>query len=634
MTTHLTLAELRYGHEYEGNALNCRVPPAPEDPSLDELSMSVRLKGLIEPLVAVERAGNFYVVAGGRRLAALNRLLREGHYSDALQVEVSVRDESDAEALETSLMENTIRENLHPVDEYEQFVELTRRGMTAADIALRRGISDYQVQQRLALGALAPVVRTAWRVGNIDDKTARAFTVAPDHALQERVMEQLVAGRAYDGQVRQLMGLEQAGRELTFVGRDAYLAAGGHLHRDLFDEKDYVADKDLLGMLVAAKLTASCQALCEDGWGWALPRDQAGSGSYSWAKMARGLVEPVFTDDEVTAMAALDPDEWDDQQKAEAIREQGWLRALPADDKASAGVIVHVDHDGQLSCQYGLYKPGEAPATNDSPADADAEDDGPGPVPRVAVDSTRALQTAAIAKTVSDDPLLAKVLLCATLMHRNGGSPLCLTGNGAECAKGAAERFGSLVGSGVRETMANLMGLSDAKVDEVLAAVVAESIDSTSSARSTMGGWSKNVSDHVVRDVVGACGAAYVKAARATFDPLAYFDLVKKGHALAVIEECRGGAMAKQWGGRKKGEVARVAADVARSFDWLPPDLRGPGYSLNIPDPPIGGSPGAEQVIPPEDVADLPKPKGRGKAKGMTRQQLVAAMGVGGGSDA
>ncbi|MFT8688369.1 MAG: chromosome partitioning protein ParB, partial [Novacetimonas hansenii] len=55
-----------------------------------------------------------------------------------------------------------------------------------------------------------------------------------------------------------------------FVGLDAYLAAGGHIMRDLFEADDggWLQDPAILDRLVMEKLAASAEDIRAEGWKW------------------------------------------------------------------------------------------------------------------------------------------------------------------------------------------------------------------------------------------------------------------------------------------------------------------------------------------------------------------------------
>lgn len=96
--------------------------------SLDALMASIAAHGLRQNLNVKPTSGNrFEVVAGGRRLAALKRLAKDGRLDTHSPVACLVLDEAENPS-EISLTENSIREDMHPDDQCVAFQELIAGG--------------------------------------------------------------------------------------------------------------------------------------------------------------------------------------------------------------------------------------------------------------------------------------------------------------------------------------------------------------------------------------------------------------------------------------------------------------------------------------------------------------------------
>src|ERR1700674_1722523 len=85
--------------------------------AMQELQASIFAHGLMQNLVVIKSKGNRYsVIAGGRRLAAMQALRKEGKLPKDHTVPCRIAD--DEKASELSLAENTVREEMHPADEF------------------------------------------------------------------------------------------------------------------------------------------------------------------------------------------------------------------------------------------------------------------------------------------------------------------------------------------------------------------------------------------------------------------------------------------------------------------------------------------------------------------------------------
>ena len=124
-------------------------------------------------------SGKYQVAAGGRRLAALKLLLKRKAITADFEVPCQIVPADIAQ--EASLAENVQRVAMHPLDEVEAFGRLASEGQTEDAIASRFGASVRHVRQRLALSALSPTLKDAFRKGELGLDAARAFCLVPDH---------------------------------------------------------------------------------------------------------------------------------------------------------------------------------------------------------------------------------------------------------------------------------------------------------------------------------------------------------------------------------------------------------------------------------------------------------------------
>lgn len=115
---------------------------------LDELADSIRVHGILQPLVVARhptRAGGYQLLAGHRRMAA-------AQMAGLRAVPVVVRGQVDAgTAIELMLIENCHRSDLGPIEKAQAFADLLKRGYSQSRIAERTGLSQSTVSYHLAL---------------------------------------------------------------------------------------------------------------------------------------------------------------------------------------------------------------------------------------------------------------------------------------------------------------------------------------------------------------------------------------------------------------------------------------------------------------------------------------------------
>jgi ParB family transcriptional regulator, chromosome partitioning protein len=231
------------------------------DTSLHELASSIAAHGLINNLVVKPHKKDTHaVIAGGRRLAALQLLAKAGTLPADHPVKCEILGDK-ANALELSLAENAVREQMHPADEFDAFRVLIDDGMPTADIAARFGVTETVVLQRLKLARVSPVIIQAYREGAIDLECVMAFAVVDDHKRQKHFWKTAPEwAKEQPRQIRDALTegeIDAAGRRVRFVTLKAYEKAGGTIRRDLFAAGDhgvFIGDVALLNTLAADKL--------------------------------------------------------------------------------------------------------------------------------------------------------------------------------------------------------------------------------------------------------------------------------------------------------------------------------------------------------------------------------------------
>jgi ParB family chromosome partitioning protein len=210
------------------------------------------------------------VIAGGRRLAALKILSKRKLWAkDALVPCQTVEGDN---LTEISLAENALQCPMHPADQFEAFAELHRQDLNVEDIAARFGVTPQIVTQRLKLGAVSKRLLKLYRAGEMNLEQLSAFTITDNYNLQERVWGEL----GYNKSRRAILEALNEGqvstddRRALYVGAETYLAAGGHITRDLFDEEGggFCDDATLLNRLASEKLAIEAEAVSAEGWKW------------------------------------------------------------------------------------------------------------------------------------------------------------------------------------------------------------------------------------------------------------------------------------------------------------------------------------------------------------------------------
>ncbi len=184
-----------------------KLKPNPDQPrrnfdqaDLDDLTASIREKGIIQPLIVRPASGDTYeIVAGERRWRAAQ--LAQLHEAPVL-----VRDFSDTEVLEIAIIENIQRADLNPIEEAAGYRQLMDRfGHTQEKLGEALGKSRSHIANLLRLLTLPDDVLDLVREGALSSGHARALITSEDPSgLAKKVVAGGLSVRATEEMVRKL----------------------------------------------------------------------------------------------------------------------------------------------------------------------------------------------------------------------------------------------------------------------------------------------------------------------------------------------------------------------------------------------------------------------------------------------
>lgn len=153
---------------------------------IEELASSIAQYGIIQPLLVQKRDDYYEIIAGERRWrAAMKAGLKE--------VPVIVKDYTNREAVEISLIENIQREDLNPIEEalaYERLI--TEFEMTQEEVAGRVSKSRSAVTNSLRLLRFEGDIRQMIIQGDISEGHARTLLGLPNEEMQKLLADRII----------------------------------------------------------------------------------------------------------------------------------------------------------------------------------------------------------------------------------------------------------------------------------------------------------------------------------------------------------------------------------------------------------------------------------------------------------
>lgn len=173
-----------------------------DEDTLQELSDSIKQVGLIQPILVQDRKDHYEIIAGERRW-------RAAKIAGLKEIPVIIRNYSEQEVMEISLIENIQREDLNPIEEAQAFKRLlTEFNLKQDEVAERVAKSRTAVTNSLRLLKLGDRVQQMVIDDMISTGHARALLSIEDeeeqYLLAQRIFDEKLSVREVERLVKNL----------------------------------------------------------------------------------------------------------------------------------------------------------------------------------------------------------------------------------------------------------------------------------------------------------------------------------------------------------------------------------------------------------------------------------------------
>ena len=154
--------------------------------ALQELATSIKIHGVIQPILVTPKNGRYMIVAGERRFRAC--MIAEQKTIPAI-----IKTFDEKQIKEIALLENIQRQDLNPIETARAMKELLDSyGWTQEDLADRLGKSRSGVANTMRLLTLCPAVVELIEQGKLSAGHARSLVVVTNPEVQLKLAEQVV----------------------------------------------------------------------------------------------------------------------------------------------------------------------------------------------------------------------------------------------------------------------------------------------------------------------------------------------------------------------------------------------------------------------------------------------------------
>jgi ParB family chromosome partitioning protein len=155
--------------------------------ALNELSESIKIQGLIQPITVRKQGDKFQLISGERRL-------RASKLAGLTEIPAYIRSVDDQQMLEMALIENIQRENLNAIEvalSFQMMIDECR--LKPEQLGERVGKNRTTVSNYLRLLKLPPVIQVAIRDGKISMGHARALISVEEQEKQLYIHQEILA---------------------------------------------------------------------------------------------------------------------------------------------------------------------------------------------------------------------------------------------------------------------------------------------------------------------------------------------------------------------------------------------------------------------------------------------------------
>ncbi|MFH0995890.1 MAG: ParB/RepB/Spo0J family partition protein [Pseudomonadota bacterium] len=190
---------------------------------LEELSRSILEQGILQPLMVRKAETGYELIAGERRL-------RAARLAGMNEVPVVVKNVSDGQLLEISIIENIQRQDLNALEEAEAYNRLMDEfHLTQEEVAVRVGKSRPAIANLLRLRQLPEPIKASLLDGTLTMGHARAIlgadTPAQQNAAWKAVIAKGLSVRETEALVKRLKNQKAEDRNSPPKSFDVYLSS-------------------------------------------------------------------------------------------------------------------------------------------------------------------------------------------------------------------------------------------------------------------------------------------------------------------------------------------------------------------------------------------------------------------------
>lgn len=199
-----------------------------DEESLNELAKSIKVYGVVQPIIVKKSIKGYELIAGERRC-------RASKIAGLEDIPAIIKDFSDEEMMEIALLENIQREDLNPIDEANSIDKIIKlKGMTQEEFGLKFGKSRSYVTNLLGLLRLPEEVKKMVEKKQLSASHARVLSKIDDEEkiiyLAHKIIEE-------DLNVRDIEALVKENNSIDSLKKKEIINPRYKIYQELISEK-------------------------------------------------------------------------------------------------------------------------------------------------------------------------------------------------------------------------------------------------------------------------------------------------------------------------------------------------------------------------------------------------------------
>ena len=156
------------------------------DNTLNELALSIREYGVINPILVRQQGEKYEIIAGERRVRAAKK-------AGLTEIPAIIKNIEEQKMAEIALIENLQRENITPIEEAESYEAILKQAnITESKLSEMIGKSQSSIANKIRLLSLPDIIKNALLKREISERHARALLAISDEQTQTALLQKII----------------------------------------------------------------------------------------------------------------------------------------------------------------------------------------------------------------------------------------------------------------------------------------------------------------------------------------------------------------------------------------------------------------------------------------------------------